>query len=324
MPILPFKKVKVTEGLRVKVSNHFFYTDFGVRDSGEMRYYGRRYVPSNTPGTGFVERESESHSYRNYVRACLNKEKPNNYFRMLLGKEPNYNREIALVSEALRVCDDEQKRPILECYYNALTTGRSEERLERIVRGLKDKIGHKSNKFLVSVLSHYKTKISQLEGEMRSVEYNIKDHCSEETMKAYADMTDAFAKVAACRRIWHYNESSKNKYTQVYFDMGIFDFIRSDYYLPIIRDSRGINYYILPDSIIVARSSTDFDIISIKDMTIVSQELSIEEPVDVLSTQLGDAASMIKIPDLDLTFYFNHVRPIVDFINKMDALKATL
>jgi hypothetical protein len=324
MPILPYKKVKVTEGLRVKVSNHFFYTDFGVRDSGEMRYYGRRYVPSNTPGTGFVERESESHSYHNFVRACLDKEKPNDYLRMLLGKEPSFAREMARVSEALKGCDDEQKRPILECYYNALTTGRAEERLERIVRGIKDKIGHKSNKFLVSVLSHYKTKISHLESEMRSVEYNIREHCSEETFKAYGEMTDAFTKMAACRRIWHYDEAAKNKYVQVYFDMGIFDFIRSEYYLPVIRDSRGVHYYILPDSIIVARSSVDFDIVSIKDMTIVCQELSIEEPVDVLSTQLGDAASMIKIPDLDLTFYFNHVRAIVDFIKKMDALKATL
>jgi hypothetical protein len=91
-----------------------------------------------------------------------------------------------------------------------------------------------------------------------------------------------------------------------------------------MRDSEGVNYYLLPDSIIVARSSVDFDVLPIKDMTIVSQELAIEETIDQVSSQLGDAASMIRIPDLNLTFYFNHVRPIVEFVNAIDKLKELL
>ena len=50
MKIFPKSRVKVTEGLHVKISNHFHYTDFGIRDSGEMRYGGRRFVMSDTPG----------------------------------------------------------------------------------------------------------------------------------------------------------------------------------------------------------------------------------------------------------------------------------
>ena len=33
---------------------------------------------------------------------------------------------------------------------------------------------------------------------------------------------------------------------------------------------------------------------------------------------------MIKIPEFDLTFYFNHVRAIVDFVHSVDCLKETL
>lgn len=323
MKIFPYKRVHVAERLWVKVSNHFHYSDFGVRDTGEMRYTGRRYIASNTPGTGFIERESESHSYHEFVRRALQQQR-RSYLRMLLGREPDFGREIATVTAALQSCDDPRKREILECYLNALSVARSEEKLQRIVRGIKDRIGHHSNKYLVSVMSHYKNKIAQLSKDIHAVEYHIKDRYPEPVMQAYADMVQAFTKMAACRRIWHHNEQRSDHFVQVFFDLAIFDFIRSDYYLPLLRDSFGNCFYLLPDSVLVARSSVDFDIVPLKTLTIVSQELAIEEPVDVLSTRLGDAASMIRIPDLNLTYYFNHVHAIVNFVAAVDKLKATL
>ena len=88
MRILPFKYVHVTEGLFVKVSRHFMYTDFGIRDNGEMRFTGRRFVMDSTPGSGFIERDSESHSYHKFVRGLLAKQ-TNSYWRMFLGLEPS-------------------------------------------------------------------------------------------------------------------------------------------------------------------------------------------------------------------------------------------
>ena len=323
MKVFPYKRMRVADKLWVKVSNHFHYSDFGVRDTGEAHYTGRRYIASRTPGSGFIERESESHSYHEFVRHALAQQRPS-YLRMLLGMEPSFDRAIAAVTAALQACDDNRKRQILECYLNALSVARSEEKLQRIVRGIKDRIGHHSNKYLVSVMSHYKNKISQLGRDIHSVEYHIKDHYPETVMNAYADMVEAFAKMAACRRIWHHNDNSRDHFAQVFFDLGIFDFIRSDYYLPLLRDSYGNSFYLLPDCVVVARSATDFDLLPLKNLTIVSQELAIEEPVDVLSTSMGDAASMIRIPELNLTYYFNHVRAIVNFVAAVDRLKATL
>lgn len=323
MRILPFKRVKVTEGLYVSVSQHYYYSDFGVRDSGEMRYYGRRYISPLTPGTGFIEHESESHSYHNFVKNFTKLEKPN-YWRYLFGKEPNYKKERELAKQALATADGSFKRELLDCYVNALAVGENAERIERVIRGVKDKMGHRSNKFMVSVISHYKSKLSQLGHDMSAVEFHLKNHYSEEVMEAYNKMVDCFVRVAGCRRIWCQNDRKKNGYNQVFFDLGIFDFIRSDSYLPLFRDDEGTLYYFLPDCIIAARSSVDFDIHPIKNMTIVSQELAIEETVENLSSQLGDAASMIRIPELNLTFYFNHVRPIVEFVHSVDLLKEKL
>ena len=323
MTIFPYKRVKVTEGLYIKQPRHFIYTDFGVRDSGNGQQGGRRYINSGVPGTGYIERESESHSYHEHVRAEL-KALKNSYWKLLFGREPNYSKELARANAALRAADDPLKRRILECYVNALGVGRNEERIECIIRGIKDKIGHKSNKFLVSVMSHYKSKINTLEHDMRAVELDVKDLCTPEQYEAYLNMVDAFTKVAGCRRVWHLNEDDRQHYVQVYFDLGIFDFIRCEKFLPIIRDSRGLTYYLLPTHMIIARSTVDFDLVPLKELTVVCQELAIEETVEVISSRLGDAASMIRMPGLDQTWYFNHVRPVMHFVGAYDELVSKL
>lgn len=323
MKILPKKRVRVTEGLYVNISNHFYYSDFGIRDMGEMRYTGRRYVHGKTPGTGFLERESESHGYHVFVRKCLAMQRPN-YWRMIRGLEPSFGKEIKAVNHALLQGPTGLKREILECYLNALTVARNEERTERIIRGIKDKMGHKSNKFMVSVMSHHKTRIRQMEADINSVIWHVKDHCAEETYKAYNDMVTAFTKVASCRRVWYFSGGRHDRFEQVYFDLGVFDYIRSDCFLPLMRSPQGVDYYILPQAVLVVRSSVDFDVVPLKTLTIVSQELAIEEPSEAMLGRVGDAASMIKIPEFNLNYYFNHVRPIVEFVHAVDLLKETL
>ena len=306
MAIFPYKRFKVTEGLFINLSNHFYYTDFGVRDGGEHHYSGRRYINSGVPGTGFLERESDSHSYHNFVRSIVARQKPK-YWRLLLNMEPSYQKELKRAKTALATASDPMKRQILDCYVNALTVGATEERLQ---------VG--------GSLGHYKNKISQLGHDMRSVELHVKDTCSEEQYEAYLRMVEAYRKVADCRRVWHANENTREVYQQVFFDMGIFDFIRSDDFLPMLRDSNGVSYYLLPTVMIVARDSVDFDIVPLKGLTIVCQELAIQETVDVISSRLGDAASMVRIPELNLTWYFNHVRPIMHFVGAYEELQATL
>lgn len=324
MKIFPKKRIKVSQGNYMFVTNHYVYTDFGVRQTGEMKYYGRRYVSPLTPGTGFLEHDTESHSYHVYVRALVAQEKPS-YWRMLLGKEPDYDRELKLARKALANETDARKREILDCYVNALGVGRNAQRMERVVRAVKEKMHrHHHNKYYVSLASHYKSRVSQIGRDMSAVEYHLKDHYSPEVMEAYEKAVESFAGVCKCRRIWHYDENAREHFKQVFFDFGVFDFIQSGGFMPIMRDGNGVHYYLLPDCFIVARNSLDFDIVPLKGLTIVSQELAIEETVEVVSSQLGDAASMIRIPDLNLTFYFNHVRAILGFVHQIDELKKLL
>lgn len=324
MKLLPYKRLKIGDKLHIKVSNHFCYTDFGVRDDSDSHHYGRRYICTGTPGTGFIERESESHSYHEFVRSHISVQPPR-YLNLLLDREADYDRELKRANELLHNTDDPRKREMVECYVNALSVGRLEERMQRIIRGIKNKMGHHHNKYYVSIIGHYKQKISLLERDIRAGEYRVKDHCSDETYQAYCRVVDAFAAmVAKCRRVWHHNDDVAGRFAQVFFDLGIFDFIRNEKFLPLMRDSRGVCYYLLPDAVIVARSSVDFDIVPLKNLTMVCQETAIEESTDILSNIVGDAAVMMLIPDLKLTFYFNHAHVVIDFVQAVDELKKTL
>lgn len=322
MSIFPYKLVKVADGLRVWVPNHFCYTDFGVRGSKLQNRYGRRYVCTDTPGTGFIERESESHSYNDFVRRNIYSQR-RRYGRMLLGREPNYRKEIKRTRAALDQAHEPMKRRILDSYLNALGVGEIEERIERIEQAIKNRVKqHHHNKFYVSVLSHYKHKVQQLEEDMRSVELDVKDTCSAEQYDAWLRLVEAFMKVASCRRIWHQNDHSRHQYEQVFFDLGIFDFIRSESFLPILRTSVGTTYYILPTCLIAARNSVDFDVLPLKGLAIVCQEMAVQETIELISSRLGDAASVLRVPTLDQTWYFNHVRPIMHFVGAYDELRA--
>lgn len=324
MKLLPYKRKRVADKVYIRVSNHFFYSDFGVRDYKEARHFGHRYVCTGTPGTGFIERESESHSYHEFVRRHKSV-RPPSYWDLLLEREPNYRRELQRVNELMRCTTDPRKHEIVECYANALTLGCIEEELQRMMEGVKAKMKHVHGRSLSSIVSHYKHKISQLMRDMESVEYYVKNHYTPEVYEAYNTMVESFIRmVNRCRRIWHHNDRVRDNFAQVFFDVGIFDFIRNENYLPLIRDSRGGGYYLLPDAVIVARSSVDFDLVPLKTLTVVCQETAIEETTDLLSSRIGDAACMLIIPELELTFYFNHAHVVLDFVHALDELKKIL
>ena len=308
----------------VTVSEHFRYTDFGVREKNYNVLAGRRYVMGPTPGTGFFEREADSRSYHLFVQHQF-KAHRHTYWRLLTGREPNYDRELRRAREVLKDTREPRSRELLECYVNALTVGRDEELLERVIDALKRKMRGHSNKYLVSIIGHYKHKIRQLERDMESVEYHVDEHFSAEVYEAYREMTEAFERmVNRCRRVWHHNEKVYDNFAQVFFDMGIFDFIKTESHLPLMRDSRGTHYYLLPDMMVVARNSLDFDLVPLKTLTVVCQETSIAETTDLLSVRVADAACMMLIPELGLTFYFNHARVVMDFVHALDKLKSLL
>ena len=153
------KRITVADGLRIPVSRHFHYSLFGVRGRYEHTSHAIDFVCDGKPGTGFFTRSSDSHSYRQFVREAKKKTQQSP-MTLILGKEPNFDKESKLIDEAFKHVDNPDVRRILSSYQNVIILAKEEELLQRIVRAIKDKMGHHRDKTLTSVLSHYKSSIA--------------------------------------------------------------------------------------------------------------------------------------------------------------------
>lgn len=337
------RRVTVAEGLRLPVSRHFHYSTFAVRGRHESGTHLSMFVVEGTPGTGFFVRNSESHSYRRFVVESQKKNQQS-FLTLLLRKEPDFEREYKRVNEAFGKVKNEQERRILSCYQNVLGLARDEEQLQRIVRAIKDRIEDKPSKSLVSVLSHYKSSIASLEHDAAAAQLSYGRLLDEEQLAAWGKVVDAFHLIVESRRVWSvFTEDGKPAYKQVFFDMGVFDYIKSPGETPVMRDYNGVHYYLYPDGMVVGRSSVDFDFhawntldvnFSVVDISTlaVRPQFNLHKyrkrrhvATDALSTLYGTTRAQvvgeIYIPQIDRKFYVNHTGPAEDFAKALSEWK---
>lgn len=334
-------RLTVAEGLRLPVQRHFYYSTFGVRGRHDNTALLSAFVCEDKPGTGFFVRNTESHSYRRFVSACRKKNEQN-LLTLLLHKEPDFDKEYELVNKTFETVTDPIARNILSCYQNVLGMAKEEEELQRIVRALKDRIHEHPDKGLVSVMTHYKSSIASLERDVRSAQLNVGKTMSEEQQAEWAKVVENFHKLIDARRVWSVSlEDGSPSYTQVFFDLGVFDYIQSPGGTLVMRDHKGIRYYLYPSYIVAARSSVDFDVYQLKDIEMKFSVVDISTLAvrphfnshsrkskrhvshDALSTLYGTSNQQVMgeiiIPKLDLRFYVNRTGPAEDFIKAYDA-----
>jgi len=266
---------------------------------------------------------------------------------LLLRKEPDFEKELQRAEQVMSHTTDKEKKRILSIYYNVLTLAKEEELLQRIVRGIKDKMGHGHKSMYSSILSHYKSSIATLEHDVASAQYNIKSDLTDEQMAAWEKLVDAFRDMADARRVWSvYIEDSKEWYQQVFFDLGIFNYIQSPVDTPIMRDHKNQHYYLYPRGIVRSRTSTDFDIFSWKDIHVNFNVMDIntlavrpefsshlkrrhkKEHQDALTALYGythgSVVGELLFPELDLRFFVNHTEPVEKFVRSISAFMQTM
>jgi len=286
MKILPKTRVTVAKGLKVWITNHYTPTLFGIRGHYETSYKSGQYVETGTPGTGFFVRTSSSHAYKNYCKAQRAKLIPK-YWEMVRGEEFDFDQEMARANQALRETKDDDKARVLESYVNVLPLAKEAEMGERIIQGIKD-LGHRHHKltsYQSHVISSYKSRIARLGHDVRDIQLSVAKLCSEEQYKEFANVVIPFTELAASHRIWHSREAYDkldSAFEQVYFDMGIFDFIQAPLMTPLMRDSIGQRYYLYPNFLVVSRDAVDFDVYKLGEVTFLFREV----PYDMISSMV--------------------------------------
>ena len=289
MKLLPKYRKTIAKGLTVWVSNHYCPTLFGIRGHYESSYKSGQYVECGAPGTGFFVRNSSSHSYKNFCKEERAKLVPQ-YKNMVQGKEFSFEKEIERVTKAKEANTDPIRDMILESYLNVLPLAKEAEEAERYVNGIKE-LSHRRHhltSYQSHVMSGIKSKIARLGHDVRDIQLYIPKLCGEELYQQFADVAKQFTQVASSHRIWSVRENYEGleaAFTQVYFDLGIFNFIQAPLMTPMMRDAEGRKIFFYPEFVIRAKDSVDFEVFEMKSLTFLFREV----PYDMISNMVIDS-----------------------------------
>lgn len=289
MKLLPKYRKTIAKGLTVWVSNHYCPTLFGIRGHYESSYKSGQYVECGAPGTGFFVRNSSSHSYKNFCKEERAKLVPQ-YKNMIQGKEFSFEKEIDRVTKAKEENTDPIRDMILESYLNVLPLAKEAEEAERYVNGIKELSHHRHHltSYQSHVMSGIKSKIARLGHDVRDIQLYIPKLCGEERYQQFADVAKQFTQVASSHRIWSVRENYEGleaAFTQVYFDLGIFNFIQAPLMTPMMRDAEGRKIFFYPEFVIRAKDSVDFEVFEMKSLTFLFREV----PYDMISNMVIDS-----------------------------------
>ena len=289
MKLLPKYRKTIAKGLTVWVSNHYCPTLFGIRGHYESSYKSGQYVECGAPGTGFFVRNSSSHSYKNFCKEERAKLVPQ-YKNMVQGKEFSFEKEIERVTKAKEENTDPIRDMILESYLNVLPLAKEAEEAERYVNGIKELSHHRHHltSYQSHVMSGIKSKIARLGHDVRDIQLYIPKLCGEERYQQFAEVAKQFTQVASSHRIWSVRENYEGleaAFTQVYFDLGIFNFIQAPLMTPMMRDAEGRKIFFYPEFVIRAKDSVDFEVFEMKSLTFLFREV----PYDMISNMVIDS-----------------------------------
>ncbi len=289
MKLLPKYRKTIAKGLTVWVSNHYCPTLFGIRGHYESSYKSGQYVECGAPGTGFFVRNSSSHSYKNFCKEERAKLLPQ-YKNMVQGKEFSFEKEIERVTKAKEGNTNPIRDMILESYLNVLPLAKEAEEAERYVNGIKELSHHRHHltSYQSHVMSGIKSKIARLGHDVRDIQLYIPKLCGEELYQQFAEVAKQFTQVASSHRIWSVRENYEGleaAFTQVYFDLGIFNFIQAPLMTPMMRDAEGRKIFFYPEFVIRAKDSVDFEVFEMKSLTFLFREV----PYDMISNMVIDS-----------------------------------
>lgn len=289
MYIFPKRRFTVAKKLTIWISNHYEPNLFGIRGHYESSYKSGQYVECDSPGTGFFVRNGSSHSYKNFCASEKSKHKQS-YWNLVLGREFNFDKELRRAEDALRLCKDDAKARVLESYVNVLPLAKEAELHERVITGIKD-LSHRRHKltsYQSRVLSNTKSRIARLSHDVRNIQMNVPNICGEEQYKAFGKVVVAFSEMACSHRIWHSKDAydtSDGSFAQVFFDLGIFNYIQAPLMTPLMRDSKGQMIFWYPNYVIVARDAVDFDVVDIRTLNLLRRDV----PYDMIANQVLDS-----------------------------------
>ena len=77
----------------------------------------------------------------------------------------------------------------------------------------------------------------------------------------------------------------ESSFMQVYFDLGIFNYIQAPLMTPMMRDAEGYRYFFYPEFVVKSKDAVDFSVHSLKELNFLFREV----PYDMVSNMVIDS-----------------------------------
>lgn len=159
----------------------------------------------------------------------------------------------------------EIEKRILQNFIDCCTLIDEMNEEEAIIEALKGSDRYKE------YLPEHEQKLKEAKEKLETIQYNVDLEVTEEERMAYEDLCQKFETLLTSDKIWRmdgrqinsqtgYAVSSSVKRSETTVGVGVFDFIKSQYDVPIIKDG-DVQLFFYPQFLIAAKSPTSFSVI---------------------------------------------------------------
>ena len=188
--------------------------------------------------------------------------------------EQSIQTQIEKAQNALDQASHPIQREILQNFITCTELSRKIDETEAIIEALKKKIAKRSKPQLEEQLAKYEAETSKLTTELDKVQLNVDKDLDDTEKWNYSKFCESFEKLLSCKKTWiitlsmretELKSSAANQVIrkEINFDTGVFNYIKSSFDIPMLRDLKGNIYYIYPRYIIKTQSFTDFEVFPI-------------------------------------------------------------
>jgi AAA+ superfamily predicted ATPase len=205
--------------------------------------------------------------------------------------EQSIESQIEIAKRVLNQATNPIQREILKNFISCTELSRKADETEAIIQALKKKIEKKSNSQLEEQLEKYEVELSKITSELAEKQLDADKDLDDVEKWQYSVLCENFEKVLSSKKIWLITSSIRNtelksaaantvERKEVSFDAGVFNYIKSSFDIPILRDLNGNTFYIYPRYIIKVRTFADFEIFPIETINLrYSKQRFIEDGV---------------------------------------------
>ena len=241
--------------------------------------------------------------------------------------EQSIQSQIETAKNALNRANNPIQKEIIQNYISCTELSRKADEIEAIIEALKKKIEKKTNSQLEEQLEKYEAELLKIASELDEVQLDVDKDLNDVEKWQYSALCESFEKILSCKKIWLIASFARNtglkssvettvERKEMNFDTGVFNYIKSSFNIPMLRDLSGNIYYLYPRYIIKTQLFMNFEVFPIDTVDFkYSKQRFVEDKIFPEDSYAIDYTYKYvnKNGDPDKRYSYNPRCPIVEY-----------